>query len=147
MSERPSTPDIFSSRGLRRTPIREAVLSVLVGQGRPLSNAEVRQSVGERMDRVTLYRTLETLRGAGLVHQILGKDGIWRYGVHAPGFLDCPANHPHFLCLECGKMECLPAQTLPHVEVPSRYAVKGKQLVVYGCCGACGKSGSRRKGR
>ncbi len=137
--------DFFTSKGLRYTPIREAVLSVLVGQGRPLSHAEVKQSVGKRIDRVTLYRTLAALRGAGLVHQILGKDGIWRYSSHDSDALDCPGKHPHFLCLECGKMECLVDQSLPHVEVPSQCAVIGKQLVVYGACGACQKRSSLRK--
>jgi Fur family ferric uptake transcriptional regulator len=137
MSHARLVSDLFASKGLRRTAVRKTVLAVLTDRGRPLSHAELRRVIGAKVDRVTLYRTLETLHRAGLVHQVLGEDGVWRYCSHDPDTAACPGNHPHFLCLGCGQMVCLADQLLPHVKVPERYEVKGKQLVVFGFCDAC----------
>lgn len=118
-STRPPS-EILASRGLRRTAARETVLGVLAARGRPQSHAELRRVIGSGVDRVTLYRTLETLQRAGLLHQIRGEDGVLRYGSHDPDSPVCPGNHPHFLCLGCGQMRCLVDQRLPRVKVPAR---------------------------
>jgi Fur family ferric uptake transcriptional regulator/Fur family zinc uptake transcriptional regulator len=92
----------------------------------------------EPLDKVTLYRTLQTLKTYGIVHQVQGLDGVWRFCAHDPESKGCPGDHPHFLCLHCGKMICLTGQRLPRVEVPEGMTVEGKQFVVYGCCSECG---------
>jgi Fur family transcriptional regulator, ferric uptake regulator len=129
--------ELLSSKDLRRTAIREKVLGVLVDRGRPLSHAELVRMIGTGIDRVTLYRTLETLHGAGLLHQVLGEDGVSRYCSHDPDAPSCPGNHAHFLCLGCGEMVCLSDQAMPRVTVPARFTVKSKRLVVSGFCEAC----------
>ena len=103
--------------------------------------------IGSGVDRVTLYRTLETLHRAGLLHQIRGEDGVLRYGSHDPDSPVCPGNHPHFLCVVCGQMRCLVDQRLPRVKVPAGCEVKGKQLVVFGYCEACCSERASARGR
>ena len=137
MSHTPLTSGALASRGLRRTAVREAVLRALAGRGRPLSHAELARVVGAGVDRVTLYRTLNALHEAGLVHRVLGEDAVRRYSSHDPDAPACPGDHPHFLCLECGRMRCLSGQALPRVTVPRGCQVRGKQLVVFGLCEAC----------
>jgi Fur family ferric uptake transcriptional regulator len=139
---------ILQVAGLRRTKAREAVLSLLCMAERPLAHHEiaVRPEAG-RLDRVTLYRTLTALQRAGLVHRIQGVDGVWRFRANATDRVQCPGNHPHFLCLHCGEMSCLDAQRLPWVSVPEGTEVKGKQLVVYGRCGKCAAKEREESGR
>ncbi|MDR1944462.1 MAG: transcriptional repressor, partial [Synergistaceae bacterium] len=60
-----------------------------------------------------------------------------RFCAHHPGKSDCPGNHPHFLCLACGKMFCLIDQRLPRIDMPEGCEVRGKQLVIYGKCPSC----------
>ena len=130
--------ELLQVAGLRRTKAREAVLSLLCKAERPMAHHEIAVSPeADRLDRVTLYRTLTALQGAGLVHRVQGVDGVWRFRAHATERVECPGNHPHFLCLSCGEMSCLDAQTLPWVSVPEGTEVKGKQLVVYGRCRRC----------
>ena len=131
--------------GLRPTEIRLDVLRLLFNEGRPLSHGEVQERLKEGTDRVTLYRTLSSLERVGLVHRVLGIDGAWRFCAHRPDHPGCPGNHPHFLCLDCGLMVCLPDQPLPRVDVPPGYFVAGKQLVVYGRCPACEAKASKEK--
>ena len=57
-------------------------------------------------DRATIYRNLTDLAEAGLVRRTDVGDHVWRFeavsGAHEPGA------HPHFVCTECGTVECLP---------------------------------------
>jgi Fur family ferric uptake transcriptional regulator len=128
--------------GLRVTAARVKVLDHLYSSGCPLSQHMLADCPDLReFDRVTVYRTLNRLKETGLVHAVQGTDGAWRYCAHPPDRAGCPGNHPHFLCLECGRMFCLTGQKLPWVEVPAGVEVQGKQLVVYGRCAECRASG------
>lgn len=123
--------------GLRNTRQRKIILELLISYGSPLSHAEILSKLDEKFDRVTLYRTLETLRKTGVVHQVQGVDGVWRFCAHELTEEGCPGDHPHFLCLECGKMSCMTEQKMPRVKVPSGVEVDGKQFVIYGRCAKC----------
>ena len=149
--------DIESSlreAGLRVTKQRVAVLKLLIDKGSPLSHNEISQLLDEPLDKVTLYRVLETLLEAELVHHVQGLDGVWRFCAHEYvkagsaeerqhykrvdcGRIFCLTDHPHFQCVECGKMFCLTDQRMPRVDVPDGVTVEGKQFVVYGRCGEC----------
>ncbi len=128
---------ILGDAGLRATRQRRLVLNLLLEKGSPLSHGEISSMLEEPLDRVTLYRTLQTLRCASIVHQVQGLDGVWRFCAHDPETKGCPGDHPHFLCLHCGKMFCLIDQRMQRVEVPDGMKVEGKQLVIYGCCKEC----------
>lgn len=137
--------EILSNAGLRRTRPRITVLSVLYSHGVPMSHGEILLAAGENLDKVTLYRTLETLKKAGIVHQVQGIDGVWRFCAHDRSVKGCPGGHPHFLCLVCGKMFCLTDQKMPRVEVPDGARVDGKQFVIYGACPACAAEKDSKK--
>jgi Fur family ferric uptake transcriptional regulator/Fur family zinc uptake transcriptional regulator len=133
-----ATDQLLDAAGLRRTKARALVLEMLNSVDRPLSHQEIAAApdIGS-LDRVTLYRTLTTLQRAGLLHRVQGVDGVWRFRGHRTRTGKCGGNHIHFLCLECGRMSCLPEQSLPWVKEPEGAEVFGKQLVVYGLCATC----------
>jgi len=136
---------LLRERGIRPTELRKTVLLILFGAGRPLSWKDTFARFTEtRVNKVSLYRTLTLLEEKGLVHKILGTDGAWQYCAHPPEGNRCPGNHPHFLCLACGRMICLDAQALPTVQVPEGCTVEGKQLLAYGRCPSC--SGTHPQG-
>lgn len=136
-----TTAQLLHAVGLRRTRARKVVLEVLNEMDRPLSHQEIASELEiDRLDRVTLYRTLTTLQQAGLLHRVQGVDGVWRFRGHTQSG-KCGGNHFHFLCLECNQMSCLPEQPLPWVREPEGAEVFGKQLVVYGRCAQCKSPG------
>lgn len=146
MAEKPKTSinlqaqELLKWAGLKKTKIRLEILESLIWESRPLSHAEL--SSLERLsslDRVTVYRNLAALQKSGIVHGIMGVDGIWRYCAHDMNQPGCSGNHPHFICLSCKTMICLTGQRLPTVKVPEGYTVSGKRLLVYGYCPACRK--------
>jgi Fur family ferric uptake transcriptional regulator/Fur family zinc uptake transcriptional regulator len=132
---------------LRVTPVRVLVLGHLLKMKRPVSHAELwRRKRIRSFNRVTVYRTLLTLQSRGIVHAVQGTDGVWRYCAHSPRQEHCPGNHPHFVCTLCGRMSCLPGQTMPHVSVPEGTVVEAKQYVVYGMCSECAETNEQRGG-
>lgn len=97
--------------GLRVTPSRRAVYAVLEASDSPLSHGEVWARLDPRsLDRATVYRNLLALAEAGLVQRMDLGDHVWRFelirGPHARG-AEPGAHHPHFVCTECGTVECL----------------------------------------
>ena len=124
--------------GLRCTSARVVLLTTLENLAAPATHSEIAEQEGVLgMDSVTLYRTLETLQGAGFIHLIRGADGANRYCPQPRDQEGCPGNHPHFVCERCGAMRCLSSQILPRVEVPQGAIVLTRHFVASGICEHC----------
>jgi Fur family transcriptional regulator, ferric uptake regulator len=93
--------------GLRATPARVAVLRLLARTKAPASHAEIADELADGgWDRATLYRNLIDLTRAGLVRRSDMGDHVWRFELIGPDAAE--HEHPHFVCSECGIIECLP---------------------------------------
>jgi Fur family transcriptional regulator, ferric uptake regulator len=118
------------------------VLKVLASSGGPLAVPQILEQLPANTDAVTVYRTLNTFTRKKLVHRVHGEDRTWRYAVSG-GPMQSPAHqHPHFVCDECGTVECLEASHIPRTFVPSlrvgsRYAVRYAEIVLHGLCPRC----------
>jgi len=124
--------------GLRCTPGRTVVLEMIEAMREPVTHAQLlAQSSLQHMDSVTLYRTLDALHRAGLLHRIQGEKGIWRYCPQPRHREGCPGNHAHFLCVRCGAMRCLVEQPLPRIEVPPNVTVFSREFIAHGICETC----------
>ena len=69
------------NHGLRVTPSRQAVLQVFATHGYALSHADIERLLGNRQDRVTLYRTLRSFLDNGLIHAIPDERGTPYYAL------------------------------------------------------------------
>jgi Fe2+ or Zn2+ uptake regulation protein len=135
-----SSEDLLTRHGLRRTPVRVGVIDLLLRDGRPLSVPQILARL-RGVDTVTVYRTLNTFTRKKIVHKVRGDDRTWLY---AAG--DCAARpqhlHPHFVCDECGKVECLEGSRIPgsfvdSLSVDRAYAVRYPEVVLHGMCPRC----------
>jgi len=126
--------------GLRRTPVRVSVIELLERSGRPMSVPQIMGKL-KGVDTVTVYRTLGTFVSKRLVHRVRGEDRTWMYA--SGGTDDAPQHkHPHFVCDECGKVECLEQSEIPRgfvqsLAVGSGYAVSYPEVVLHGVCPKC----------
>ena len=130
--------------GLRRTPVRVGVLDVLAGSAHPLGVPQVLEKLPEHTDAVTVYRTLNTFTRKKLVHRVRGEDRTWRYALSAKASPkeDPPHPHPHFVCEECGAVECLEDAEIPRnfvrsLRVGAGYEVRYPEVVLHGLCPKC----------
>jgi Fur family transcriptional regulator, ferric uptake regulator len=92
---------------LRSTTSRMAVLQHVSAAGKPVSHADVAEVlVPQGFDKSTLYRCLVELADAGLLARLDAGDHAWRFELrdeeHSAG------DHPHFVCVDCGTVTCLP---------------------------------------
>jgi Fur family ferric uptake transcriptional regulator len=85
-----------------------AVLQRVAAAGKPLSHADIADElVPQGFDKSTLYRCLVELADAGLLNRLELGDHAWRFEPRAGK--DHPSSeHPHFVCVDCGKVTCLP---------------------------------------
>jgi Fur family ferric uptake transcriptional regulator len=125
-------------RGLRATPSRVAVLSLLRAEAAPMSHGDVADRLADQAwDRATIYRNLTDLAEAGLVRRSDLGDHVWRFeavdGAHGD------EHHPHFVCTACGSVACLPELELSVRRGKAPRAVRQKQIEVQvrGRCDAC----------
>ena len=135
---------VVRAKGLRATPSRLAVLDLLRSSDTPMSHGDVADRLAsETWDRATIYRNLTDLAEAGLVRRTDIGDHVWRFEALS-GDHDASA-HPHFVCTECGTIECLPeielavrATRASARSKPPR-AVKQRQVEVHvrGLCDSC----------
>lgn len=93
--------------GLSRTAQREAVLSALIRADIPLCAREILEKIiwDCRINKVTVYRILESFRTAGIIREIPTEHGETFYE------MACRHNplHPHFYCRICRNLSCMPA--------------------------------------
>ena len=89
--------------GLRRTPAREAILSVLNRNDGHFSAEDIYltlHSAAPNIGLTTVYRTLNTLSHLGLVCKLDFGDGRARFElIEKPGR---PTHHHHLICSNCG---------------------------------------------
>lgn len=131
--------DALRTRGLRATPSRIAVLGLLRDRDQTFSHAEVAERLtGQGWDPATLYRNLIDLVEVGLVRRTDVGDHVWRFEAVSGGH--DAAGHPHFVCTECGTVECLPVMELvvPRTKTPRALRLRKVELHVRGLCDACG---------
>ncbi len=134
-----TTAERLKAAHLRVTTARVSILELLEAQAVPMAHTEILSRVPD-LDRVTLYRVLDALVEADLVHRVQGIDAVWRFCAHANDVTGCPGGHPHFMCERCGAMVCLTDQVLPHVDTPRGSVVSHKQMLLVGICETCQKA-------
>lgn len=121
---------------IRKTKSVEVLLNEFDSTNEAISVKKLIEQLDSEFNKTTIYRVLDKLEDDGVLHSFLGKDGLKWYakcnGCSASKHKDL---HPHFQCLNCGKVECLSAEvTLP--EIPNR-KIEVSQLLIQGTCETC----------
>ena len=129
--------EMLKAAKLYCTSGRIDILTVLMKAGKPLCQDQIAQISGrERFDKVTIYRTLESLLGVGLVHKAYMDKRAWHFELAN----NCTESqcHPHFTCTSCGATHCLKGMSLPMAKSPHRGFIIHRQKVrLEGLCPAC----------
>jgi Fur family ferric uptake transcriptional regulator len=136
-----SVEQLLRDAKLRCTPVRVALLKLLEESTQPLTAPEMLERLPPATDTVTVYRTLNTFTELSLIHRIRAKDRSWSYALGAPQARQAH-RHPHFVCDECGTVECLEDAPIPDSFVKSlhvrrEYHVKFPEVLLHGLCPRC----------
>jgi len=128
---------ILKAAKLYCTDCRMAILKVLMKAGRPLTQEQVAQRLGKnRLDKVTIYRTLESLFKVGMVHKAFMEERTQHFELaNKCSKSQC---HPHFTCTSCGVTHCLTEMSLPMAKSPYRgFVIRHQQVRLKGLCPEC----------
>src|SRR3954465_9747219 len=130
--------DILKRNNLSVTGSREKILSLFLSQPGALAHGDIEKRAGEKFNRVTVYRTLQTFVEKGIIHAIPTADNSIRYALCK----NCTEghhhdNHVHFICSNCDRTLCLDDVTNPIIDLPSGYSVEEVEVVVKGICKNC----------
>jgi Fur family zinc uptake transcriptional regulator len=131
---------VCAARGERLTPIRRAVLRVLLSTHQPLGAYELIDRLAEGDGRpapITIYRALDFLRAQGLVHRIESRNA----------FVACVHNHAQgdpvvfMICEKCGAVgEAAGAAVAATIRSASRaagFTPKTPVIEISGMCAHC----------
>src|SRR4051812_48123781 len=138
--------DILRRKHLSVTESRKKILSLFLSTQDALAHGDIEKKAGEKFDRVTVYRTLQTFVEKGIIHTIPTSDNSVRYALCK----DCTEghhqdDHVHFLCTSCNKTICLDNIVSPNIQLPSGYLPQTVQVVINGICKECRKEGHYHK--
>ena len=128
---------MLKEAGLYCTEARVTILKVLMEVHRPLRQDDIGGQLDHRtLNKVTVYRTLDSLVEAGLVHRAFTHDRAWYFELAD----HCTEKqcHPHFTCTNCGVTRCLTGISLPMAKIPEKgYIISRQQVRLEGLCPAC----------
>src|SRR5215212_1326698 len=129
---------ILHRKHLSITDSRKKILSLFLTHKDALAHADIEKKAGEKFDRVTVYRTLQTFVEKGIVHTIPTADNAVLYALCK----DCEEghhhdDHVHFVCRNCNTTICLDDVVSPEIHLPADYVAENVQVVINGVCKNC----------
>lgn len=134
-----SLKEILRNNGLSITASREKILTLFLDQPGALAHGDIEKRAGEKFDRVTVYRTLQTFVDKGIIHTIPTSDNSIRYALCKD---DCKDghhhdHHVHFVCNKCQITYCLDDVVTPELKLPKGYTSSHIEVVAEGICKNC----------
>lgn len=128
---------ILHNNDLKSTPARLMILSYLSEQQTPQAVEDITSHIESRhesVDRVTVYRILETFVKKGLIKRLEFGEGKYRYEIAGD-------DHHHLICESCGKVEdisdCHISELEKEISQGKKFLVKRHQLEFFGVCRSC----------
>lgn len=131
--------DILKQHNLSVTDSRKSILDLFLHSEAALANADIENLTSSTLDRVTVYRTLQTFVEKGIIHQVPTKDNSVIYAL-------CHSNcsnghhhddHVHFVCITCNTTTCIDEVTIPQVKLPRGFKLSKASMVIEGTCRKC----------
>jgi Fur family transcriptional regulator, peroxide stress response regulator len=126
----------LKDKGLRVTPQRFAVYANLLSRTDHPTVEQILVDLNQYCpvsSQATIYSSLQALRMAGLIREVLLEAGVSRYDAKVEP-------HHHFHCHECGSIEDIGWDALPVVEfdrLRSGLQAHTYEITVRGCCDRC----------
>ena len=128
--------ETLSSHSLKVTGTRKALVELVATAKKPvdaqflIENLQKEQDV----DRVTVFRILNVLKGHGILRKLEFGEGKARYELNN-------SDHHHFICESCGAVEdvsdCNIGELEAEISKKKKFHIKRHSLEFFGLCDAC----------
>ncbi|NQX37601.1 Fur family transcriptional regulator, ferric uptake regulator [Pedobacter steynii] len=130
--------NILKEHDLKHTRQRVRVLEEIALDTVAISQPELEKKLGKEIDRVTLYRILNTYEDKGILHRIMDMNGTANYAICSSSCSEDHHHdeHVHFNCTTCSKIYCLEV-VVPKIKMPKGFTAKTVNTTAYGTCEKC----------
>ncbi len=112
-----SIMDDLKSQGYKATPVRQAIIEILLATDTPLAITELIANLSKKdlhPNKTTVYREIEFLKGLEILQEVEFGDGKKRYEISN-------THHHHVICINC--------KTIKDVSMDSDVDILGKKIM------------------
>lgn len=144
MAEIPTIATALKKHGRSITKARQHVFNALTDSG-PVTMAQLTNKVQSKVDRASVYRTIELFEKLGIVNRLqIG----WKYKLELSDLFT--EHHHHATCLQCGSVIAMEENKSLEAGIQSLakkagFSITGHSLELRGICSACSQEASNRK--
>lgn len=128
-----SAIDILKERGLKKSAQRITIISILENNQLPLTESDIKIKMGDMYDRVTFYRTMQTLLNASVIHRIVVDNITVKYALNS---IQGEA-HIHFYCKKCHVVSCMKGIPIQEYNLPGNFVQEECEVIIKGICDKC----------
>ncbi len=134
---------ILSENGISRTEFRTELLNLFYSSKMSLSVEDILNHFDNSINKVTVYRSLESFENKGLIHKVPDSNNLKRYSLCKED--ECNAsshkhNHGHFICYSCNQTFCLEEMKTPDIICMKGFYIQELKLTAEGYCQDCYKN-------
>ncbi len=131
--------EILKQYNLSVTDSRKTILDLFLKTEGALAHADIENLTRSTLDRVTVYRTLQTFVEKGLIHMVPTTDNALLYALcsHECNGGHHHDDHVHFVCTTCNTTTCIDEVTVPVVKLPRGFKLSKASMVIEGTCKKC----------
>lgn len=127
--------EILRSKGLKKTAQRIMLINILESSTISLTESDIKSKMGDLYDRVTFYRTVQTLLDAEIIHRIVVDNIIVKYALNRTEHH--AENHAHFFCQICHSVTCLEDAVAFQYNLPAGFEAQEYEVLIKGICNKC----------
>lgn len=136
ITESTNIATVLKKNNYSYTQPRRIVFSVLENF-HPLTMAELVKSIGNDIDRASVYRTVELFEKLDIVNRIYVG---WKYKLELSDLFQ--PHHHHLTCVKCGKVISLEEdrvveETIQMLSLEHSFKISDHQIEVRGLCPTC----------
>ena len=129
--------ELLQKRKLKATSTRLNLLSKMGEHGSAMSHSAIQKKMNP-IDRVTLYRTIETLKEKGIIHKVFQANNQTYYAICGNS---CDEHnhlheHIHFKCLSCNTITCEEIPNNLNIALPN-HQIQKVSINIEGTCKKC----------
>lgn len=133
----PNFEEVLRKGGYKATPGRVLLLQTLFGEDKPVTVSYLEKKLKSAVDKVTLYRALESMVASGVVREVDFRHGHGHFELAV-----LRKHHHHIVCTNCGLVEDVNCNTEPFVKQVIKKAksfntVTDHSMEFFGLCKNC----------
>lgn len=136
---KPNAEQILKENHLSITAGRKMILDLFLQSEHALIHGDIEKQCTGVIDRMGIYRTLQSFLKKNIIHSIPTADDTIKYALSKVDLMkeNNSLSHVHFVCSKCNKTLCLDTINLPQIKLPDGFKMRNCEILMKGVCADC----------